>query len=123
MVVNNIGAILIKEDEKLVGIWTERDLLRNSATMNFDPKEAVIKDYMITELQSADYTYTMDQLKDKFLGMRLRHLVIEREGKYIGLLSTGDVARVGLNERIEELKKLNEIVSWEYYENWKWKKK
>ena len=123
MVVNNIGAILIEDDGDIKGIWTERDLLKSSATHNFDPHTAAIKDHMNTNLQSVDYTSTMDQLLDKFLGMRVRHLLITREDKFIGILSSGDVSRVSLNERSEELKQLNEMVSWEYYENWRFKKK
>ena len=123
MVVNEIGAILIKDGDDIVGIFTERDLLKNAATENFDCKTARIKDFMTKKLQSADYTCNMFQLKDKFLGMHLRHLLITKDEEYIGLLSAGDVARVSLNEKTEELEKLNQLVSWEYYENWRFKKK
>ena len=60
-------------------------------------------------------------LKDKFLGLKLRHLLIEKEGKYIGLLSIGDVIKASIQEKDQELKNLNAMVSWEYYENWRWK--
>jgi hypothetical protein len=59
-------------------------------------------------------------LSDLFLGLYHRHLLIEKDGKYIGLLSSGDVIRAGLLERDRELKKLNKLVSWHYYENWGW---
>jgi CBS domain-containing protein len=123
MIKNHIGGILIQEGDNIVGIWTERDLMRNSITANFDVKVAKIKDYMTTGLLSAPHTDTVYQLLDKFLGMRLRHLLIEKDGSYIGLLSIGDVIRATLLEKDVELRKLNAIVSWEYYENWQWRKK
>ena len=123
MLKNQIGAILVKEGEKIVGIWTERDLMRNTVSAGFDPNTAKISDYMTTGIKTAPISDTVYMLKDKFLGLRLRHLVIEKEGRYVGLLSTGDVIRASLQEKDQELHKLNAIVSWEYYENWRWRKK
>ncbi|MBN2365498.1 MAG: CBS domain-containing protein, partial [Calditrichaeota bacterium] len=42
MIENQIGAILIKENDKITGIWTERDLMRNTVQGDFDPKKARI---------------------------------------------------------------------------------
>jgi CBS domain-containing protein len=123
MLKNQIGAILVKEGDKIIGIWTERDLMRNIVSAGFDPNTAKIGDYMTTGIKSAPITDTVYMLKDKFLGLRLRHLVIEKEGQYVGLLSTGDVIKTSLQEKDQELHKLNAIVSWEYYENWRWRKK
>jgi signal-transduction protein with cAMP-binding, CBS, and nucleotidyltransferase domain len=123
MLKNQIGAMLVKEGDKIIGIWTERDLMRNIVSAGFDPNTAKIGDYMTTGIKSAPITDTVYMLKDKFLGLRLRHLVIEKEGQYVGLLSTGDVIKTSLQEKDQELHKLNAIVSWEYYENWRWRKK
>lgn len=123
MIKNHIGGILIQEGDDIVGIWTERDLMRNSITANFDVKTAKIKDYMTTGLLCAPHTDTVYQLLDKFLGMRLRHLLIKKDGQYIGLLSIGDVIKATLQEKDIELQELNAMKSWEYYEDWKWRKK
>ncbi len=123
MLDNNIGSILIKNGEKFVGIWTERDLMRNTVSSNFDPKKAKVGNLMTTGLFTAPHTDTIYNLLDKFLGQRIRHLLIEKEGKIIGLLSIGDVVRAALIDKTEELQKLNAIVSWEYYENWHWPRK
>jgi len=120
---NSIGAIFIKENDNIIGVWTERDLLRNSIIEGFDTKTAKIKDYMTKDLVSASHTVSLFELKDIFLGRRLRHILIEKDGKYIGLLSVGDVIRASLLEKDKELKDLHAMVSWEYYENWRWKKK
>ena len=115
-----VGAILVTRDKKVVGIWTERDLMRNAITEGFDAKSGLIDDYMTTELVAAPHTDTVYNLMDKFLGRRIRHLLIEEEGEFIGLLSGGDVMKCVIHEKDAELRQLNSMVSWDYYENWKW---
>ncbi len=118
---NNIGAMLIEESGTISGIWTERDLVRNSLQAGFDTKTAKIGDYMITNLKKTPDDATCYALLDKFLGMRLRHLLVEKDGKLVGLLSVGDVIKAALVQKSTELDKLNAIVKWDYYEDWRWK--
>ena len=121
MVKKNIGAMLIKNDDKIVGIWTERDLMKNTLKSGFDPKIAKIKDHMTKTLISTPHNATVYNLQDKFVGKRLRHLLVEKDGEFIGILSPGDVMRATLDEKDHELKDLNAKVSWDYYEDWRWK--
>ncbi|MEJ2155139.1 MAG: CBS domain-containing protein [Desulfobacteraceae bacterium] len=123
MVENAIGAILVKEGDRYVGIFSERDLLRNTATPDFNPKTARIADYMSAPLHCADHYENLDHLKEKFLGLFIRHLMVEKDGRQIGLLSIGDVLRASLLEQDRQIKELNEIASWEYYEDWGWDRK
>ncbi len=123
MVKNRIGAILIKKEDQIIGIWTERDHMCNALEEGFNAKSAMLGDLMTTELHCAPHDATVYLLLDIFLGKRFRHLFIEKDGKYIGLLSMGDVIRASLDAKAEELQALNAMVSWDYYEDWKWKKK
>ena len=75
---------------------------------------------MSTELRKAPHDDTVYSMMDKFLGLRMRHLLIEKDGAVIGMLSAGDVSRASLALKNEELKELNAYVSWEYYDNWRW---
>ena len=121
MNLNKVGAILVTRDEKIIGIWTERDLMQDVIKEGFDLKNGLIEDYMTTELISAPHSDTVFNLMDKFLGLRIRHLFIEEEGTVIGLVSGGDVMKCVIHEKDAELKQLNSMVSWDYYEDWKWK--
>ena len=116
-------AVLVREKGKVTGIWTERDLLRDVTLEGFDLKTAKIGDYMSSPVISAPHSATVFQLIDKFLGLSVRHLMIERDGEFIGLLYVREVIRAALTERTIEFEELNKMVSWEYYEDWKWKKK
>ena len=118
---NKVGAILVTRDEKIIGIWTERDLMQDVIKEGFDLKTSLIEDYMTTDLISAPHTDTVFNLMDKFLGLRIRHLFIEEHGTIIGLVSGGDVMKCVIHEKDAELKQLNSMVSWDYYEDWKFK--
>lgn len=120
MVEKKIGAILIKEAGKFVGIWTERNLLNQIIEPDFDIKTARIGDHMVRDLKSAPHTATVVQLFDQLVGLRIRHLLIEKDGEYIGFISKRDVTRLALIEKSEENEALNEIVNYEYYEDWHW---
>ncbi len=118
---HKVGAIMVTRDGKPVGIWTERDLMRNTLDAAFDPKTVRIDDYMTRDLIFAPNTDTVYNLMDKFLGLRVRHLLIEKDGKTIGMVSSGDVMKASIQEKDGELKQLNSMVGWDYYENWRWK--
>ncbi|MFA4839639.1 MAG: CBS domain-containing protein [Candidatus Neomarinimicrobiota bacterium] len=119
MVADKIGAIVVKEDENVVGIWTERDLMNNIVQPDFDSKTAKIQDYMSRDLKTVNFDEPIYKLPDLMLGLFIRHLFVVQESMIIGLLSIGDVFRACLIERTREL----ESVSWEYYENWRWGRK
>jgi len=123
MLEEKIGAIAIKDGDKYVGIWTERDLMKNVVTEGFFSKTSKIKDFMSTELKTAQFNESVFALQDKMLGERIRHLFIVKEEKIIGILSTGDIIKTILNNKNKELNELNAIVNFDYYENWKFDKK
>lgn len=123
MIEYNIGAILVKEGDEIIGIWTERDHLRNTLMPGYDPKTNRIGDSMQTVLHSAPADTSIMALQDIFLGLFIRHIMIVDEGKYIGLLSIGDVIRAALLQKDREIKELHQMASWEYYENWGWDRK
>ena len=119
MTQKRVGAVVVVEEEKIVGIWTERDLMFRVLEEGFDAKTARLNDNMSVNLITANVEEHAFQLYDKFLGRRIRHLLIEDGGEIIGLLSVGDVMKANLQEKSEEVDELNHMVSLEYYENWK----
>jgi signal-transduction protein with cAMP-binding, CBS, and nucleotidyltransferase domain len=123
MVAHNIGAIVAEEDGRIAGIWTERDLMRNTLDKGFDPQRARIGDYMTRDLYTAPHDISIDKLTEMYLGLFVRHIFIEKDGQKIGLLSIGDILRAGLIEKDQRIRELNQIASWDYYEDWKWEKK
>ena len=121
MIEKKVGAVIVTKGENPVGIWTSRDLMRNAVLKGFDPSTNPIKDHMQSPIRSAPHTDTAFNLMDKFLGLRINHLLVEKEGAYIGMLSSGDVMKATIQEKTDELNRLNKMVGWEYYEEWQWR--
>jgi CBS domain-containing protein len=117
---HRIGAILVEDGKNLVGIWTERDYLRNSGDPDFDPRTARVGDHMTSPLHFADHDANLTQLEEMFLGLYLRHIPVQKDGDPIGMVSIGDVLRASLLEKDHQIKQLNSLASWQYYENWGW---
>ena len=113
-----IGSVLVRDGGKLVGIWTERDLLGAVLREGFSPKTARMGDCMVSDLKFVPHTATVYQLMDHCLGLRHRRVLVEKDGEFIGLLTTGDIMKACLREKSEEIRELNQIASWEYYEDW-----
>ncbi len=115
-----VGSVLISEGGRIMGIWTERDLLRQTAQEGFDPARMRIHDHMVRDLVYTPHHNSVYELMDKILGRRQRHLLITRNDSFIGLLTSGDVMRAFMEVKQQELQNLNALVSWEYYEEWRW---
>ena len=71
------------------------------------------------KLKYAEAEASPYELMDKFLGLRLRHLLIRERGEVVGLLSIGDVVRFSLQSKTAEFEELKQTVNWEYYEEWR----
>ena len=115
-----IGAVLVQEDDDIVGIWTERDFLRSSSDPSFDPKSARIGDHMTSPVHFAQHDATLTQLEETFLGLYLRHIPVKKNDRVVGMVSIGDVLRADLLAKDRQIKELNSMASWQYYENWGW---
>ena len=120
---NKIGAILVEDDNDVVGIWTERDYLRSSSDPAFDPKNARISDHMTSPVYFARHDATLTELEETFLGRYLRHIPVKKDDRVIGMASIGDVLRANLLAKDRQIKELNSMASWQYYENWGWDRK
>lgn len=120
MVAWKIGAILVKDEGRIAGIWTERDLLKSFAAPGFDPVTARIGDVMTRKLHTVGVDTSLIRLEEMFLGLFIRHLPVEKDGEIIGMISIGDVLRTSLLEKDRKIKELNSMASWQYYENWGW---
>jgi CBS domain-containing protein len=115
----HIGSVFVKEGSDYVGVYTERDLLRDSADTDFNADQALLRDRMTRNLLFVAHDTPILKLQDLILGKRVRHLLVKKDKKTIGLLSAGDIMKAHMNQMSKEL----ESVSWDYYENWCFKKK
>ena len=111
MIKKRVGSLLIKEDEKLKGILTEKDIIWAIVKKSYHNLENVkVKDLMkrkVTTIKpGADITDAMKKFKRK----KIRRLPVVERKKLIGLITTNDILRIdpGLFQAIAETIKIKE---------------
>jgi len=89
----NIGAVLVMEDEKLVGIFSERDYARKVILAGRSSKTTKVKELMTCKVYCIDPSRTIQDVMELMNEHRFRHVPVMESEKVIGVLSSGDVMR------------------------------
>lgn len=89
---DKVGALLVLEENRIIGIITERDLLRRVLAVKKDPEmttvEQVMSSNVICGLQDAD----LDEIRQTMMQRRIRHLpIVSPQDEPMGLISIGDL--------------------------------
>ena len=89
----NIGAVLVMEDEELVGIFSERDYARKVILAGRSSKTTEVKELMTCKVYCIDPSRTIQDVMELMNEHRFRHVPVMESEKVIGVLSSGDVMR------------------------------
>tara|TARA_B100000676_G_C17986471_1_gene792180 strand:+ start:639 stop:1070 length:432 start_codon:yes stop_codon:yes gene_type:complete len=89
----NIGAVLVMEDEELVGIFSERDYARKVILAGRSSKNTEVKELMTCKVYCIDPSRTIQDVMELMNEHRFRHVPVMESEKVIGVLSSGDVMR------------------------------
>jgi len=101
-----IGALLVMEGERIVGIVTERDYARKIALKGRTSALTLVRDVMTTSVRFVKPTQTSEECMALMTDNRLRHLPVVKDDKLIGLISIGDLVKDIISEQkfvIEQL--------------------
>lgn len=88
-----IGAIVIIDQGRLAGIFTERDVLRRVVGDGVDPKAVKVSEVMSTDVMTIAPEATVEDVASMFTERRCRHLPVVADDKLVGLISIGDISR------------------------------
>jgi CBS domain-containing protein len=95
----NLGALVVVENGKLIGIFTERDYARKVILKGRSSKETLVRDIMSSHpvFVTPDTTISdcMQLMSDKFI----RHLPVCENNQLIGVISIGDLVKYIINEK------------------------
>ncbi|GGY08642.1 CBS domain-containing protein [Paludibacterium paludis] len=102
----DVGAVLVMEDDELVGIFSERDYARRIVLQGRTSAGTHVRDIMTSRVVYVTPENTLDQCMALMTDKHIRHLPVMDAGKLIGLLSIGDLVRATIEEQkfvIEQL--------------------
>ncbi|MCS7230464.1 MAG: CBS domain-containing protein [Candidatus Kryptonium sp.] len=108
----NIGAVpVLSEDGKLIGIFSERDLLKRVVANGLDPNITKIDDVMTRELMIALDDESYEECLAKMKKAGIRHLpVIDKDNNLLGILSLRDLMDISLDEKTERIEMLHAYI-------------
>ncbi|CAN5741017.1 CBS domain-containing protein [soil metagenome] len=110
LVEHGIGSAVVVEGESVVGIVTERDVLRLTADDPARLETARVSDCMTSELAIAAPTQSVNDGMSVMTRRRIRHLPVMDEGRLIGLVSIGDLVNAILTKLADENQWLRDYV-------------
>jgi len=87
----NIGALPVMEDGRLVGMFSERDYTRKVALEGKSSKATLVREIISTNVIKATPKHTIEDCLRLMTENRIRHLPVLDGGKFIGIISIGDL--------------------------------
>jgi CBS domain-containing protein len=112
MAEKNIGAVpVLSEDGRLLGIFSERDLLKRVIAKGLDPKEVKVDDVMTHEIMLALDDEYYEECLAKMKKAGIRHLpVVDKNNNLLGMLSIRDLVDISLDEKTEKIEMLHAYI-------------
>jgi CBS domain-containing protein len=89
---HRIGALVVALDQEIIGMFTERDVLRRVVGEHRDPAATLVQDVMSTEVVCCTPETSIEEARGAMKNRRIRHLPVVNDGNaLIGLISIGDL--------------------------------
>jgi CBS domain-containing protein len=108
----HIGAIAVLSDGKLVGIFSERDVLTRVVAEGRDPDGTPVSTVMTKELIAADPSEDVQSALQKMQERQCRHLPVVEGGHLVGMISIRDLLQIEAGASKERARFLSELVKY-----------
>ncbi len=106
-----VGALLVLEDEQLVGIVSERDYARKIILESRSSRDTPVRDVMTNVVLTVTPEQSIDECLVLMSKHHIRHLPVAENGKPIGMLSVMDVVRNIILEKEQIIDQLEHYIS------------
>jgi CBS domain-containing protein len=106
-----IGALLVMEGERIVGIVTERDYARKIALKGRTSALTHVRDVMTTSVMFVKPSQTSEECMALMTDNRLRHLPVVKDDRLVGLISIGDLVKDIISEQKFVIEQLEHYIS------------
>lgn len=102
----DVGALMVMDGNKLIGIISERDYARKVILVGKSSKETLVKEIMTKKVVTIHPMQTCEECMDLMTKNQIRHLPVMDDGELIGVVSIGDVVKHIIYKQREAIKNL-----------------
>jgi len=99
MAEKNVGALLVMDNKEVVGIFSERDFVREVAKDKALLLKMPVGSFMTKEVYSVTSSDTIDECMALMTNKHFRHLPVCDDGQLVGLISIGDVVKQSIEDK------------------------
>jgi CBS domain-containing protein len=106
----NIGGVVVLDDDRLAGIFTERDVLRRVVAQGLDPATTPVAEVMTTPVITCPPELSLDECAALMTRRGVRHVPVQVEGRLIGLVSIRDLMAYKVSEQQATLDQMTQYI-------------
>jgi len=110
MVERNIGAVPVLHNSKVVGIFSERDLMRRVVAEGRDPRSTCMAEVMTDDPLTINMNEDLDTCMALMRRHNFRHLPVCHEGQLVGMVSLRDILLHDLDEKDDEVRMMRAYI-------------
>ena len=110
MTTSNVGIVAVLDGDRLVGVFSERDVVRRVVETGRDPRRTPLSEVMTTELIVADADEDYQKAMSKMDRANIRHLLVVSQRRLLSMISIRDLLRVNIQDKDAEIQYLKEYL-------------
>ncbi|HNY39336.1 MAG TPA: CBS domain-containing protein [Bryobacteraceae bacterium] len=109
-----VGALIVMEGDELAGILSERDYTRKVVLQGRASRETKVAEIMTPDVITASLDLTLEQAMRLVSERRIRHLPVTKDGRVVGVISSGDMIKTLISLQRETIEQLQHYIGGGY---------
>lgn len=106
----HIGALVVTDGDRAVGIFTERDILRRVVAVGRDPAKTPVREVMTSPMACCRRNTKLVECRTVMTMKRIRHLPVVEDGNLYGMISSGDILATEVADQQATIEYLHEYL-------------
>jgi CBS domain-containing protein len=111
MAERGVGALLVMDGPRLVGILSERDYARKVVLQGRSSKDTPVRDIMTAEVKTVAPGDGIGHCMALVTNSRIRHLPVVQQGEVVGVLSIGDLVKAVIEAQQQDIEQLQRYIA------------